>query len=346
MRLSQMVAGVLMLSGTVVSAANDAGAQSAPDFYKGKTIQIIVPFSAGGIYDLAARLVARYMPDHVPGKPGVVVQNQPGGGGLTAANRMSNTIEKDGLTIAIYSRAVPQMALVNDPNAQFDPLQVTWLGNISDYTHDAYMMLVNATSPIRTFADARQISVHLGSVGAGSTNTLFALIARDMLGAKIDLIRGFPGATDIWLAMERGEVEGQMIDVSATMTARPEQFKAGKYRPLVQFGRKTRLPQLADVPTGRELVTNPDDRAFLEFAELPFFVALAFGAPPNIPADRANILRDAFMKVMQDKAFIAEAAQIGIIPDPTDGDAVLAALRDAAKVPLPIRERFAKLLTQ
>ena len=345
MNFKRLVASVLALAGAC-SLAAPSQAQAPVDFYKGKTIQIVVPFSAGGYYDLSSRVLARFLPDAIPGHPNVVVQNQPGGGGLTAANRLANTVERDGLTIATFSRGVPQLAMVGDPNVAFDPTKITWLGSLSDYTQDAYLMLVNADSPIKTIADARQTLTHLGGVGAGSTNTTFALLARDILGAKLELVRGFPGATDIWLSMDRGEVDGQVIDVSAIMSARPSQYKAGKYRALVQFGRLTRLPSLPDVPTARELVTDPKDKALLEFAEIPFFMALPFGAPPGIPADRAKILREAFMKVATDKAFQEELAKTGIIADPVDHTAVEAVIAKGAAMPAEVRERYGKLLMQ
>jgi tripartite-type tricarboxylate transporter receptor subunit TctC len=346
MSINRVHALFLTLVGGLMLPAPSVQAQAAADFYKGKTLQIIVPFSAGGYYDLSTRVLARFLPDAIPGHPNVVVQNSPGGGGLTAANRLANTIEKDGLTIATFSRGVPQLAMVGDPNVAFDPTKITWLGSLSDYTQDAYLMTVNASSPIKTIVDAKTMPVHLGGVGAGSTNTTFALLARDILGAKIDLVRGFPGATDIWLSMDRGEVDGQMIDISAIMSARPTQYKEGKYRALVQFGRVKRLPSLPDVPTARELVTDANDKALLEFAEIPFFMALPFGAPPGIPADRAKILRDAFMKVAMDKTFQDELAKTGIIADPVDHTAVEAVIAKGAAMPAPVRERFGKLLTQ
>jgi tripartite-type tricarboxylate transporter receptor subunit TctC len=345
MRFGPWTALAFLAAGVSALLAGPAAAQT-PDFYKGKTLQIIVPFSAGGYYDLSTRVLARFLPDAIPGHPNVVVQNQPGGGGLTAANRLANTIEKDGLTIATFSRGVPQLAMVGDPNVAFDPKTITWLGSLSDYSQDAYLLLVRADSPFRTVEDVRQKIVHLGGVGAGSTNTTFALLARDVLKTKIDLVRGFPGASDIWLSMDRGEVDGQMIDVSAILAARADQWKAGKYRPLVQFGRTTRLPSLPDVPTARELVTDPDDKALLEFAEIPFFMALPFGAPPNIPADRAQILREAFMKVAQDKAFQVELAKVGILADPVDHTAIEKVVDRGMAMPKSVRDRFGKLLTQ
>lgn len=322
-----------------------AMAQAGRDFYRGKTLQIIVPFSPGGYYDLAARIVARHLPDYIEGRPSAVVQNQPGGGGITGANRLATTVDKDGLTIATVSRGIPQLAMVGDPNVTFDPLKLTWLGSLSSYDDDAYFLVVNASNGAKTLADARGPKpLHLGGVGVGSTNTTFALLARDILGVNMEEVRGFPGANDIWLAMERGEIDGQVIDLSAIMAARPNLWREGKLRVLVQFGRKTRLAAAPDAPVAREIVTNPPDRALLEFAESPFFMALPFAAPPDIPADRAAILREAFMKMARDPAFREEMLKSGFLASPIDGEAVRGVILEAAKTPADVRARMGKIL--
>ena len=344
MRLTNaMRLGMALLAMVFLSSA--ARPQSGEDFYRGKTMQLLVPFSPGGYYDLSARLVARMLPDHIPGHPSIVVQNQPGGGGITGANRLATTVEKDGLTIATVSRGIPQLAMVGDPNVAFDPMKLTWLGSLSSYEDDGYLLVVNASHWARSIDDTRGgRSIHLGGVGVGSTNTTFALMARDLLGMNIAEIRGFPGASDIWLAMERGEIDGQVVDLSAIMASRPNLWREGKLRVLVQFGRKTRLAASPDAPVARELVSKPDDRALLEFAESPFFMALPFAAPPNIPPERAKILREAFMKMALDPAFRAEMLKAGFLTSPIDGEAVTAILTEAAKTPADVRRRMGRIL--
>ena len=340
-RLSLALTGLLAL-------APGARAQEPVDFYRGKTMQLLVPFSPGGYYDLSARIVARVMPDFMPGHPQIVVQNQPGGGGITGANRLATTVEKDGLTIATISRGIPQLAMVGDPNVNFDPLKLTWLGSLSSYEDDAYLMTINASHRAQKWTDvtADQRALYLAGTRAGSTNITFAVIARDMLKMNIEVVRGFPGANEIWLAMERGEIDGQMLDISAIMVGRPQLWAEKKLRPLVAFGRTTRLKDYPDVPIARELVKNPDDLALLEFAELPFFMALPFVAPPDIPADRAKILRESFMAMAKSEAFRAEMLKFGIMTSPIDGEAVRALIEKAAKTPLDVRKRFAALLSE
>jgi tripartite-type tricarboxylate transporter receptor subunit TctC len=325
--------------------ASGAIAES-PGFYAGRSLSILVGASPGGYYDAAARVVARHLVQCIPGNPAIVVQDQPGAGGLATGNRLSTTIERDGRTILAMNRSVPQLALTGDPNAAFDPLQLTWLGSLSSYQDDAYLMVVNARHPAKSLDDLRGPGkpLHLGGTRAGATNIIFALLARDLLNLNVELTKGYPGANEIWLAMDRDEVDGQMVDVSAIMVGRPRLWAEHKLRPLVAFGRTQRLPDLPDVPIARELIADPSDLALLEFAELPFFMALPFVAPPGIPGDRARILKDAFMAMAMNEAFRADMRKVGILTSPIDGDAVRALVEKAAKTPADVRTRFVKLL--
>lgn len=340
--MKRMYAGALALAALAPLTAN---AQSAADFYKGRTVQMVVPFSPGGIYDISTRILARHMPRFIPGQPNMVVQNQPGGGGITAANRLATAVEKDGLTIASVSRGIPQLALVGEPNITFDPLKLTWLGSISSYSDDAYLLTLMANNKVNSVEESQKGAVlNLGGVGAGATNTTFAMLARDLLGMKIEVVRGFPGASDVWLAMERGEVDGQVIDISAIKTSRPNLWNEKKLKFLVQFGRATRLPSMPDVPTGRELAKTPEDRALLEFAESPFFMALPYAAPPGVPAERTKALREAFMKATASQEFLDEANKVGLNVSPIGGDAVQQIVEDAARTPKAIRDRLGVFL--
>ena len=325
--------------------AGGALAQSS-SFYAGRTVSILVGATAGGYYDAAARVVARHLGRYIPGNPGIVVQDQPGAGGLATGNRLGTTVERDGRTILAMNRSVPQLALAGDPNAAFDPRQLTWLGSLSSYKDDAYLMTINARHPAKSLADLRTggRALHLGGTRAGATNIIFALIARDLLHLDIELTKGYPGASEIWLAMERDEVDGQMVDISAIMVGRPTLWAEHKLTPLLAFGRTERVPEVPDVPIARELISDPGDRALLEFAELPFFMALPFVAPPDIPPDRARILKTAFMAMASDETFRADMRKVGILTSPIDGDAVAALVEQAARTPADIRARFTKLL--
>ncbi len=321
-------------------------AESPGTFYAGKTVTLVVGSTPGGYYDIAGRTIARHFGQYIPGRPHVIVQNHPGAAGLASLNKLGNTADRDGRTILVMSRALPQLALVGDPNATFDPLALTWLGSLSSYSDDAYLMTVNAGHPARTLADLRSQAkpIHLGGTRGGSTNIIFALIARDMLKLNVGITKGYPGAAQIWLAMERGEVDGQFVDISAIMVGRPTLWKEGKLRPLMGFGRTERHPDLPAVPTARELVSDPGDLALLEFSELPFFMALPLVAPPGVPEDRARTLKDAFMAMALNEAFRADMLKAGIMTSPIDGAAVHRLIARAASAPENVRSQFRMLL--
>ena len=336
--------------------ASMAGALSAPvlvapagaqaNFYTGRTLNIIVGSSSGGYYDTAGRTIARHLARFIPGKPSIIVQNQPGAGGLAIANKLGNTLERDGLSIVVMSRALPQLAFLNDPNASFDPLKLNWLGSLSSYRDDAYLLVVNDSFPASNIAELAKLPkpAILGGTRGGSTNITFALLARDMVGMNVDVVRGFPGANEIWLAMERGEVDGQIVDISAIQVGRPQLWAEKKLKPLIAFGRTTPLPDYPDVPIARDRVKGGEDFALLDFAELPFFMALPVVAPPGVPEERMAILRKAFMDMATDQTFRAEMLKAGIMTSPIDGAAVHGLLEKASQAPQPIRERFARLL--
>ena len=327
----------LVLSGQVA-------AQSVEQFYKGKTINLIVPAAPGGVFELSSQLVARHMAKFLPGHPQIVVQAQPGTGGIGLANRFGTGVDKDGLTIAFMSRAAPQFPMIGDKNATYDPMKFVWLGSLSSYANDAYLFVLNADQAQDGVEGLRKPgkAAPVGANRTGSATVTFALILRDVLKLNVQVVRGFPGVAEVMLAVQRREVEGVTADLSA--------FEGGSgiaamwnqklVRPIVQFGRLTRLPSLPDVPTGRELATDPADRALLEFAEMPFFMAFPFAAPVGIPGDRSKALQNAFMEMVKDPDFLADAKRSNIDISPIDGEAIKTLIAQAAKTPPEVLARF------
>jgi tripartite-type tricarboxylate transporter receptor subunit TctC len=323
-------------------APRHAAAQSVESFYKGRTVTMLVGTSPGGINDISARLVARHLSRFVPGNPTIVVQNNPGGGGLVTANRLYVNSDKDGSVLAKLERAVPQLAIQGNANAQFDPAKFTWLGSLSSYADDAYLMLVNANHPAKTAADLKApgMGVVLGADNAASSNLIFAVIAKEVLGLNVTVVRGYTGAAPLFLAMQRGELDGQMVGLSSVRTGQRDLWTKGAFRPLMAFGRDRRHPDFPDMPIARELTADPGARALIEFAELPFFMALPFAAPPDLPPERAPALQSAFMAMCRDKAFIAEAQTLGIELSPIDGAAIVALLARTAATPREVIARY------
>jgi len=322
-----------------------AKAQSVENFYRGRTITLIIPTSPAGINDISGRLVSRHIGRFIPGNPNVIVQYNPGAGGLVAANRIANTIERDGATFSIMQRAVPQLAIQHDPTVKFDPLTLTWLGSLSSYEDDGYLLLVNADHPAKTALDLRgsNMRAKLGADQPGSTNSSFAYIAKNVLGLNIDVIRGYPGAAPMFLAMQGHELDGQFIGYNSVRAGQANLWNSKLVKPLVAFGRTTRLKELPDVPTGRELTDDPKKLALIEFAEMPFFMALPFVAPPQLPPERARALQDAFMKMVADKAFLEDAGKVNIDISAIDGDAVKKLIERATATPREVVDLYSQM---
>ena len=329
------------------TVTSHASAQTVEQFYTGKTINFIVPFSAGGYYDSGARLFARHMAQYIPGKPSIVVQNQPSAGGIGLANRFG-VGDGDGLTIGTLQRGLPQLALTGDPTVRFDPLKITWIGSMSAYATDSYILAINASHPIKKIEDAARdgAKLRIGSNRSGSTNLTIAIVAQYALGLKYEIVRGYPGAADINLAQQRNEVDGQFADVSFFANNMRDIWEKGGLTPLLQTGRSARLPLLPDVPLARELAKTPEMRALLEFAEMPFEMALPVAAPANIPRDRAAALKKAFEEAAKDPALLADAKKMNFVIDPISGDEVLAVIQRAAKTPRSVIDLYKKLIEE
>jgi tripartite-type tricarboxylate transporter receptor subunit TctC len=331
---------------TAGAAADPAAAQSVEQFYKGRQVTMIVGTAPGGINDISARFVARYLGKYIPGDPTIVVENQPGAGGITSANRLANTVAQDGSVIAKLERAVPLLAIQGDPNVHFDPLKLTWLGSLSSYANDAYLMLVMATNAIKSVSEIKGPgkSITLGGDNAASSNVIYATIARDVLGLNVKVVSGYTGAAPLFLAMQSGEIDGQVVGYSSVRTGQRGLWNQHAFRPLMQFGRKTRLANFADIPTAYELTGDPAARALLNFADLQFFISLPFAAPPGVPADRAAALQTAFMAMCKDAEVIAAADKLGIDMSPIDGTTVHNAIANAAGTPHEVIDRYNTLV--
>ena len=292
-----------------------ARADAIADFYKGRTITLIVGYGPGGGYDLYARLMARHLGRHIPGNPTIVVQNMPGAGSLRATNYLYTVAPRDGATIGSFARDMPLLAILRtNAAAVFDPRRFTWLGSSSDFSNDAYLLVVRQDAPVKSIDDARRPGgppIVLGGTAEGTTGSDVPLVLRDTLGINIKLVTGYPDNGAIFLAVDRGEVNGRTVDLSSMKSLRPEWLSPeGRMHALVQFARATRHPEFAEVPTARELARDGDARALIELAELSYKISRPFAAPPNVPAERAKALQLAFMAVHSDPQYRDEAAKL------------------------------------
>jgi tripartite-type tricarboxylate transporter receptor subunit TctC len=304
-----------------------AQAQNAvEDFYKGRQINLIVGYGPGGGYDITARLLARHLGDYIPGHPAIVVQNMVGAGSMRAANYLYVSAPKDGTTFGVIGRDMPLVGFIGSNfSVQFDPRKFTWLGSSSSFANDAYVLIVRPGAPVQSIEAARRAGAPplvLGGTGEGATDSDVPKILRDALGLNIKQVLGYPDSPSIFLAVERGEVDGRTFDLSSVKASKPAWLApGGGYRVLLQFARVTRHPDLPEVPTARELALNDAARELIVFAEAPLLtMARPFAAPPGLPAERATALQAAFLAAHRDPGFLAEAAKLGIDISPVGAD--------------------------
>lgn len=331
---------VLGLTTTWGMAMAPSQAQAVEAFYSKTGMRMIVGYAPGGTYDINARLTARFMPRHLPGTPNMVVQNMPGAGSMTAANHLYNIAEKDGSVMGIVGRAIPQAYVLKDPGVRFDPLKFTWIGSPSSYGNDAYLLFVRTEHPAETSLDLRSRKAVLGAGGPGSTNLNFAILAREALGLDIDVVRGYAGAAPIILAMQQGEVDGTIMGLGSILAGQRDLWDNKRIKPMVAFGRTEPHPDMPGVPTARELIQDPADAPLVAFMEAPFYMALPFLAPPDLPQDRAAALRKAFMDMMENPDYLAEAGKLGLDISPIDGQRVHDLVADLVAIPPSVIERY------
>lgn len=313
---------------------------AADDFYKGKTIKLIVSDAPGGGYDAYARLVARHIRKYLPGQPNIVMMQMPGAQGVIAANHLFNVAERDGTVFAGLNRYVPIVPLHGNASAKYKASAFNWIGTATSYSDDSYLLIVRSSLPQRTIEDLRNpaMPLHIGSVG-----TDVPQILKEALGLSYQLVFGYKGKAELELAIERGEVDGSTLGYASLVSRHSDWVKKDLVRPMIQFGRVGRLPALGDVPTARELATTTDDRALIEFAELPLLMARPFAAPPGTPPERVALLRKAFMQAVNDPDYLAEAHKQALEASPSSGEEVQALVASLDKVSPAVIGRYKRV---
>jgi tripartite-type tricarboxylate transporter receptor subunit TctC len=245
---------------------------------------------------------------------------------------------------------MPLLAILGtNPAVAFNPRRFTWLGSASDFSRDAYLLMVRADAPAHSIEEARRPGgppLVLGGTAVGAAGSDVPIVLRDTLGINVKLVEGYQDSGAIFLAVDRGEIGGRTVDLSSMKSFRPAWMTPnGGMRALVQFARATRHPDFPDVPTARELARNDAARALIEFAELSYRISRPFAAPPDVPAERAKALQDAFMAVHQDAAYLDEAARLRMEVSPIDSRAVLDTIDRIAAAPPSVLDYLRRIMT-
>ena len=323
------VSGAFLAPGQFVSAA---------DFYAGKTIKIITGGNAGGGYDTHSRLIAAHLGSHIPGHPDILVQNMPEGSGIGAANYVFNVSKKDGTEIGQFNRDALILALLGEKLAKFNLREFNWLGTPADYRENVFVAAIRGNIPYQQFDDLRQIGKPLNF---GNTGTVLPYLVRDAMGASIKIIEGYKG--DTFLALQRGEIDGLTTSYALIKLGHADLLANKAMRLVVQFGRDDRLPDLSDVPTAAELARSPADRDLMAFFDAGLHLGFPFAAPPGVPEDRLQLLRDGFRQTLQDPAYIEALRKTNLEFSPMSAEKLTAAIFQMTQARPETIERYRRL---
>jgi len=319
--------------------ATPASAQAGPTL-AGKAVQMLIGFGPGGGYDLWGRVVARHIGKHLPGNPTVVPQNMPGAGSFVAANNIYNLAPKDGSVMGIIARDAALGPITGATGARFDPTKITWLGTPTTETN---VCIASSSAKVQTLDQLYTTELIVGDTGVGTGTHSYPKALNALLGMKFKIIAGFPSSSDVFLAMERREVDGICESLDSVSGKRPDWIPTKKVTILFQGGAAPNS-SLKDVPFVPDLARSPEDRLAIEFLYAGQGIGRPFVAPPAMAPERVKMLRDAFRDTMRDPEFIEDAKRNMLDIDPEDGEHLAALIQKVYATPKPIVDKIAELI--
>ena len=338
-RRAAAAAALLVLA----SAASAEPAQTPEQFYKGRQLTMIVYSPAGSAYDIYARTLIRHMGKHIPGNPTFIVQYVVGAGGLKAIETLYRIAPKDGSVMGTVGRGLPFEPFLGKNELKYDPLRLTWIGSMN---REATLAMSWHTSKVKTFEDLQKMELLVPGTGAGADSEIIPHAFNSLAGTKFKIISGYRNTTEAALAMERGEIEGLAYwSWSALKSIHPSWVPEKKVNLLFHTGTNV-VPDIPHVRLIRNLVTNPIDKQALEFLLAREILGRPFLAPPEIPADRVAVLRNAFDATLRDPEFLKDAAKAKLDVDLVTGQEVDKVLKTAASAPVDVVERLKQALAR
>lgn len=312
-------------------------AESAPPFFESKAMTFIVAFNPGGTYDTYARLVAQHLSKHIPGHPAVVVRNMQGANSVRGANYLMAQATRDGTTIGMISQAIALKKVLQDPAVRINVSEFKWIGRIASAVEAT---IVWHTSPTKTIQDAMRRETVLAGTGVLGTPDTNPRLMNKFAHTKFKIVNGYPGAAATMLAMEKGEVEGAYTGLETLVSSKKDWLQEKKISVLVQYSNE-RHRFFPDVPAMIEFGDTPEDKKILALYGSSAEIGLSIVAPPDLPADRLDILRHAFNAMVADPEFISDAKLRHLEVEPATGEALQKLIATMLSVPSEIAKRAA-----
>ena len=330
----------IMFCAALAALSRQATADPIAEFYHGKTLRMVIGYGPGGGYDLYGRLVAEFLPKHLPGAPAVIMQNMPGGGSFVAAKYLAEVAPKDGTMFGSLAQTLALDSITNN-SADIDVSKFAYLGRVVSNI-DAGVALPR--TGIKSFDDARAKSFTVGVSGGGSTTVVFPTALNTYAGARFKLVRGYSGSADIELAMERGEIDVVgAYGLPGILISHPGWIKNGEATILYQAAlQRSRL--LPDVPTLPELALTEERRGVLRAVASTGDIGRSILTTPGVPPERLKALRAAFTKMMNDPDFLAACEKRGLMVDGGSGEEMDAIVRETLQTPQPILGKVAQMM--
>jgi tripartite-type tricarboxylate transporter receptor subunit TctC len=323
-----------------IALTEGARADAVSDFYRGKTVTIIVGYSAGGGYDIYARALGRHMGKHLPGNPSFIVQNITGAGSLNAANHIYNVSAKDGTVFGTFARGLAIEPLIGTAKVQFDATKFTWLGS---GTNEISLCATWHTSPVKTWADALKTGFTVGGEGAGSDPDTYAALIRNIFGVKLRLVTGYHGTSDIILAIERGEIDGRCGWSWSSIKSTRAAWITEKKLNYIAHNSEQKAEELPHVPTIADFA-NTRQKQVIRLVSSRQVMGRPFAAPPGVPEQRKQALRKAFDDTLKDPAFLEEAGKLKLEVNPVTGSEVDKLIAELYRTPKDIVEEARKAI--
>ena len=328
----------IALSALALLAALPARAESVADFYRGKTINVLIGVNVGGGYDFEARLLARFMRGHIPGNPVLVPQNMVGAGGIKMANYLYSIAPQDGTALGMFPDTLVAAQAVGTEGVQYDANRFSWIGSMST---SPVTLAVWHTAGVQSIDDARKQEIVVAASNKGAITYTFPHMLNELAGTRFKIVSGYQGNSTMTIAMERGEVQGVTNSWDSWKSFNPEWVRDKKIKVLVQSEPKSK--ELADVPSVLELARNESDRGVMALIVSGDALGKPMATAPNVPGERVQALRDAFEATIKDPAFIEAAAAARIEINPIHGLALQTTVEKVLATPKNLVER-AKLI--